>query len=409
VRPAEMRALALEAVGRREEELREREERILRRLLAAFARQRLAHDDLGALAGYGYDDPATAKVEAVIAELMGTEDAFFRTQIVSGTHAIALTLEALVGAVGGRLLFVFGPPYDTLEPLVGGRGAHPRSLVARGVPVEVLPFGPEGRPEALLDRLPQGPGVAWLQRSMGYQDRPTVPVAAMRPLVAALHRLGYVVAVDNCYGEWTEDEEPGHVGADVVVGSLLKNAGGGLSPYGAYVAGRRDLLEPVAERLFGLPLGRRVAPHEPLLPFVQGLFLGPHFVGQALRGAIYAAALFAAAGFPVFPSPQAPRGCIVQAIELGSPERLARFCEAIQAASPLEAYVRPRPAPTPGYAHPIVMAGGTFVPGGTLELSADGRFAPPYRVFVQGGLSFAHAALALDAALSAVRASAEEP
>lgn len=397
-----LRRQAREAVMRQEEALDAREEFLYARLQEAFREAGVHQADLASAYGYGYDDAAIAKLEHILARMMGTEDCFFRPQIVSGTQALSLVLEALSEVVGGRFLFPLDRPYDTLWPVIGWGSDHPRTLIGRGHEVIALPFEVGAIPERLLAAAPPGPGVAWLQRSMGYQQRPTLRVTELRPLITCLHQLGYVVVVDNCYGEWTEAEEPGHAGADLVVGSFLKNPGGGLAPYGAYVAGQKAFVDLVAERLFGPALGRRVAPHEDLRPFFQGLYWSPHAVGQALRAAIYGAALFSAAGFPVDPPAERERGCIVQGIVFGEPAMALAFCQAIQSASPLDAEARPEPWPMPGYDAPVVMAGGTFIPGGTLELSADGRHVPPYRITFQGGISYPAARLALDRALESV-------
>jgi cystathionine beta-lyase family protein involved in aluminum resistance len=388
------------AVAAQEAYLEAVEEAVYRRLSEAFRAARVHVEDFAPHAGYGYHDPAVAKFERVLAMALGTETALFRPQIVSGTQALSLCLEAFVGQAGWPLLFVLGEPYDTLWPVVGWRGGARQSLLRRGRRVEVMPFEVGRTPEGIQRAAPRGPGLAWLQRSMGYQERSTLGVGELRPLIEALHEQGYVVLVDNCYGEWTEAEEPGHAGADLVVGSFLKNPGGGLTPYGAYVAGREELVAAVADVLYGPSLGRTVAPHEDLRLFFQGLYMSPHAVGQALRAAIYAAGAFQALGFPVDPEPGARRGCIVQAITLGSPERLLAFTAALQAASAVDADVRPEPWPMPGYQDPVVLAGGTFVPGATLELSADAALRAPYRVTLQGGVAYVAAREALRSVLA---------
>jgi cystathionine beta-lyase family protein involved in aluminum resistance len=385
---------AMAAVAAASERLEAVEAVWYERMQAAFARARVAEADFAPRLGYGFQHPGIRKLEAILAELLGTEDCLFRPQVVSGTQALTVVLQSLRR---GRLLFPLGVPYDTLRRTIGiepGGTAPPD--------VTILPYDVGIDPERLARKAPPGPGLALVQRSMGYEDRPTARVGEIGRIVPVLKSLGYTVVVDNCYGEWTEAEEPGHVGADLVVGSFMKNPGGTLAPYGAYVAGRRTLLEAVAAYLYGPAVGREAAPHGDLRPYFQGLYLSPHLVGQALRAAVFGAALFAAAGYAVTPAADEPRGCIVQAVSLGDPERVVRFCRAVQAHSPVDSHVRPEPAPMPGYADPVVMAAGTFVPGATLELSADAALRPPFRVTFQGGPVFAAARRALVAALASL-------
>jgi len=341
--------------------------------------------------GYGYGDAGREALEKAWALIFGAEEALVRIQLVSGTHALAVCLFGLLSP-GDELLAPQGEPYDTIHPVIGLKEASPRSLIGMGVRYRQLELTADGRIDygALRDALSARTRVVFLQRSRGYCLRPALRVHEIEA-VSTLVRCycpQAVVLVDNCYGEFVETTEPTAAGADLVCGSLIKNPGGGLAPAGGYITGRRELVEAVAERLTAPGLGAAVGPTLGLTRLLfQGLYLAPHFVAEALKGAVFAARFFERLGFEVMPRYDAPRGDIVQAVRLGSPERVLAFCRAIQQSSPVDANVVPEPTSFPGYADGIVMAAGTFIQGASLELTADAPMREPYAVFLQGGLS----------------------
>ncbi|MCL6612643.1 MAG: methionine gamma-lyase family protein [Peptococcaceae bacterium] len=383
------------------------EERALKnhaRVLQAFHRVRVSDFHLKETTGYGYGDRGREALENVYADVFRAEAALVRGQIVSGTHAIALCLFGVLRP-GDELLSVQGEPYDTLGEVIGIRGRAYGSLKELGVTykqVEPLigggiDYGAVG--QALGDRT----RMVMLQRSRGYNWGPSLGIAEMREIIRYIKKRkpDAVIFVDNCYGEFVEEEEPIEAGADLAAGSLIKNPGGGLAPTGGYVVGKADYVEMAAHRWSAPGIGAEVGPsagYQRLL--FQGLFLAPHAVAEALKGAVFAARLFERLGFDVLPRYDEPRKDIVQAIRLGTPERMIAFCRGLQKASPVDSHVRPEANAMPGYGDPVVMAAGTFVQGASLELSADGPIRPPYAVYLQGGLSKEYVRLAL---LSAAR------
>ncbi|MGQ9780066.1 MAG: methionine gamma-lyase family protein [Bacillota bacterium] len=382
-----------------------REERQTAKVLRLFRETGVSQHHFTPTTGYGLSDPGREALELVFARLFGAEAALVRQQIVSGTHAINLCLQALL-APGEEVLFL-GPPYDTLQTAVGLRGTCPGSLAEKGVILRV--WEPRAGWGAVAEELPMAIGartkLLYVQRSGGYSLRPALSVRTIAEIVKAArsHPARPLVFVDNCYGEFVEDEEPTEVGADLMAGSLIKNPGGGLSPSGGYIAGRSELVARVAAQLYAPGLAGEIGPSllSPRL-FFQGLFQAPHLVAQALQGAILCARAFAELGYEVSPFWYEPRADLVQRLVFGSPERLLAFAQAVQEASPVDARARPEPAPLPGYPDPIVMAGGTFVQGSSSELTFDAPLRPPYVGYWQGGLSFAHAKLALAHGLAAI-------
>ena len=375
----------------------------LDRVLAAFRRVRLAQADLTGTNGYGYGDAGREKLESAFAELMGTEAALVRPQMASGTQALSTMLRASVRP--GERLVVAGPVYDTLVPLLDPTGAHPSSLVAGGRRIVSVPLAHDHLDHdawqgALLDA-----DWVYVQRSRGYQRRPSWAPEYLRDIIADAHRAGARALVDNCYGEFTDVSEPGHWGADLMAGSLLKNPGGGLATTGAYVAGRPHLVDRVADHIYGVGLGREMGPTGSWLREAwQGLFYAPHAVAEALVGTAWAAALLDAAGLTVDPQPDAwPRRDIVITVTLPDKETLLRAVEAVQEVSPLDSFVRPEPWAMPGYADPVVMAAGGFVAGGSLELSADAPVRPPWQLYLQGGVAREHTLIAARRIVSALR------
>ncbi len=378
-------------------------ERNLERVLAAFRGVRLAAPDLVGSEGYGYGDVGRDKLEQVYARLMGTEAALVRPQWASGTGALAAMVRAAVGP--GQHVVTVGPVYDTLAPLLDPSGAHRGSLVRYGARVTSVPVSDRGaEPGAWQAALADSPDWVYLQRSRGYQRRPSWARDTLQALMADAHRAGARVLVDNCYGEFTDLSEPGHWGADLLAGSLLKNPGGGLAATGGYVAGRAHLVDQVGDQLNAPGVGTDLGPSGPYLRgFWQGLFYAPHAVAEALIGTAAAAQLLAAAGWPVDPPADAwPRHDIILAVELPGPEALLAAVRAVQSVSPVDGHVIPEPWAMPGYPDPVVMAQGGFVPGGSLELSADAPMRPPWTLYLQGGVMRQHAVLAARAIIRAL-------
>ncbi len=348
--------------------------------------------------GYGYNDLGRDTLEKVYAAVFETQDALVRPQITCGTHALALALMSNLRP-GDELLSPVGKPYDTLEEVIGIRPSR-GSLAEYGVTyrqVDLLPdggFDYEGIRTALGERTK----MVTIQRSKGYQTRPTLSVQRIGELVAFVKQIkpDVLVMVDNCYGEFVETAEPSQVGADMVVGSLIKNPGGGLAPIGGYIAGKKECVENAACRLTSPGLAKEVGASLGVLPaFYQGLFLAPAVTASALKGAIFAANIYEKLGFSVVPDGQESRHDIIQAVTFGSPEGVIAFCEGIQAAAPVDSFVKPEPWDMPGYDSKVIMAAGAFVSGSSIELSADGPIAPPYAVYFQGGLTFPHAKLGI--------------
>lgn len=377
------------------------------RVIASLHDQQLSDWHLNGSTGYGYGDMGREALDAAYAQLMQTEAALVRPHFVSGTHAIACAMLGNLQA-GQELILASGLPYDTLEGVIGLRPAPlGNSLLDQGVNHKIIPLDATGGIdlEAVRAAITPRTGMVHLQRSRGYSTRPALTLAQIGQVVEIAHGVNesIIVFVDNCYGEFVETDEPGAVGADLIAGSLIKNPGGGLAITGGYIAGRELYVARAAERLTAPGLGNEMgATFGHLRPMLQGLFLAPHTVGEALKGAIFAAALFQELGFSVSPLPKATRHDIIQSVQFTSPEQVIAFCQGIQAAAPVDAHVRPEPGDLPGYADPVIMAAGTFVLGGSLELSADAPLRPPYNTYYQGGLTYAHARLGVLMAASRV-------
>ena len=368
------------------------------KVLYAMQKNRVSAGCFAATTGYGYDDMGREVLEKVYADCFHTEAALVRPQITCGTHALAVALSSQLRP-GDELLSPVGRPYDTLEEVIGIRES-PCSLKEYGVSyrqVDLLPDGSfdyDGIRAALNDRT----RLVTIQRSKGYQTRPSFSVEQIGELIAFIKGLrpDVLCMVDNCYGEFVEMQEPSDVGADMTVGSLIKNPGGGLAPIGGYICGTAACIERCAYRLSAPGLGQEVGANLGILPaFYQGLFLAPTVVSGALKGAVFAANIYERLGFPVVPNGSEPRHDIIQAVSLGSPEAMLAFCRGIQAAAPVDSYVTPEPWAMPGYDDPVIMAAGAFVQGSSIELSADGPIRPPYAVYFQGGLTWTHAKLGI--------------
>ncbi len=344
--------------------------------------------------GYGYDDLGRDTLEEVYAKVFHTEDALVRPQITCGTHALALALMSNLRP-GDELLSPVGKPYDTLEEVSGIRPSR-GSLAEYGITYRQVDLLPEGGFDYDGIRKAVGPRtrLVTIQRSKGYQTRPTLSVDRIGELIAFIKGIkpDVICMVDNCYGEFVETKEPSDVGADMVVGSLIKNPGGGLAPIGGYIAGKRECVENAAYRLTSPGLGKEVGASLGILKdFYQGLFLAPTVTASALKGAVFAANLFEGLGFPVVPSGSESRHDIIQAVTFGTAEGVIAFCQGIQAAAPVDSHVSPQPSDMPGYDAKVIMAAGAFVSGSSIELSADGPVRPPYAVYFQGGLTWPHA------------------
>ena len=368
------------------------------KVLYAMQRNRVDAACFHGSTGYGYDDAGRDTLERVYADTFHTEAALVRPQLVCGTHALAVALGANLRP-GDELLSPVGKPYDTLEEVIGIRPS-PCSLAEYGVGYRQVELLPDGGFDWAGIRAAIGPRtkLVTVQRSKGYALRPTLSVARIGELIAFCKSVkpDVLVMVDNCYGEFVEEREPSDLGADMVVGSLIKNPGGGLAPIGGYICGTRECVERCAYRLSAPGLGQEVgASLDVKTSLYQGFFLAPVTVAGALKGAIFAARLYESLGFPVLPDGTESRHDIIQAVELGSAERLIAFCAGIQAAAPVDSYVRPVPAPMPGYDSEVIMAAGAFVQGSSIELSADGPLRPPYSVYFQGGLTWYHAKLGI--------------
>ena len=364
------------------------------KVIRAMQEARVSEACLHGTTGYGYNDLGRETLEAVYAGVFHTEAALVRPQITCGTHALALALMSNLRP-GDELLSPAGKPYDTLEEVIGIRPSR-GSLKEYGISYRQVDLTAEGGFdwEGIRGTINEKTRMATIQRSKGYQTRQTFSVEQIGELIAFIKSIkpDVICMVDNCYGEFTQLLEPSDVGADLCVGSLIKNPGGGLAPIGGYLAGNRECIENAACRLISPGLGREVGATLNVLPsFYQGLFLAPAVTAGAIKGAIFAASLYERLGFRVVPKGDAPRFDIIQAVEFGTPEGLIAFCEGIQAAAPVDSFVTPEPWDMPGYDSQVIMAAGAFVSGASIELSADGPLKAPYAAFFQGGLTWHHA------------------
>lgn len=362
------------------------------KVLRAFIDHRVSDTLFAGTTGYGYGDRGRDTLDEVFAQVMGAQDALVRHSIVSGTHAITIALSGVLRP-GDVLLAATGAPYDTLEKVIGIRGDAPGSLREFGIGYRQVGLNEQGRPRipAIVEALTDEVKVVHIQRSRGYDPRPSLTVAEIGAITAAVKakRPDVIVFVDNCYGEFVERTEPTQAGADLMAGSLIKNPGGGIAENGGYICGRADLVELCSYRMTTPGLGREVGAslgHN--RPLYMGLFHAPHVVGEALKTAQYTAALFSRLGFDVSPAPGETRADIIQTIKLGTPEGLVAFCQGMQKGAPVDAFVVPEPWDMPGYENPVIMAAGAFIMGASIELSADGPLREPYAAYMQGGLNF---------------------
>lgn len=363
------------------------------KVIQAMQKNKVSDIHFAATSGYGYNDLGRETIEAVYADTFHTEDALVRPQITCGTHALAVALSANLRP-GDELLSPVGKPYDTLEEVIGIRKST-GSLLEYGIhyrQVDLLEDGSFDYP-SIKAAINEKTKLVTIQRSKGYQTRPTLSVARIGELIRFIKGVKpeVICMVDNCYGEFVEAMEPSDVGADMIVGSLIKNPGGGLAPIGGYIAGTKTCIEHAACRLTSPGLGKEVGASLGVMQtFFQGFFQAPSVVGGALKSAIFAANIYEELGFEVLPNSSESRHDIIQAVTFGSPEGVIAFCQGIQAAAPVDSYVTPEPWAMPGYDSEVIMAAGAFVQGSSIELSADGPIKPPYSVFFQGGLTWQH-------------------
>lgn len=388
-----------------EEHLKERFEEIDKRaefnqmkVIKAMQDNRVSDIHFAATTGYGYNDLGRDTLEAVYASAFHGESALVRPQLTCGTHALAVALASNLRP-GDELLSPVGKPYDTLEEVIGIRDSI-GSLKEYGVSYRQVDLLPDGSFdfENIRKAINEKTKLVTIQRSKGYATRPTLSVARIGELISFIKSIKpeVICMVDNCYGEFVETIEPTDVGADMIVGSLIKNPGGGLAPIGGYIVGRKDCIERAAYRLSAPGLGKEVGASLGLnQSFYQGFFLAPTVVAGALKGAVFAANIYEKLGFDVIPNGTESRHDIIQAITFGKPEGVIAFCQGIQAAAPVDSYVAPEPWDMPGYDAPVIMAAGAFVQGSSIELSADGPIKPPYAVYFQGGLTWYHAKLGI--------------
>ena len=388
-----------------EEHLKERFEEIDKRaefnqmkVIKAMQDNRVSDIHFAATTGYGYNDLGRDTLEAVYASAFHGESALVRPQLTCGTHALAVALASNLRP-GDELLSPVGKPYDTLEEVIGIRDSI-GSLKEYGVSYRQVDLLPDGSFdfENIRKAINEKTKLVTIQRSKGYATRPTLSVARIGELISFIKSIKpeVICMVDNCYGEFVETIEPTDVGADMIVGSLIKNPGGGLAPIGGYIVGRKDCIERAAYRLSAPGLGKEVGASLGLnQSFYQGFFLAPTVVAGALKGAVFAANIYEKLGFDVIPNGTESRHDIIQAVTLGTPEGMIAFCKVIQAAAPVDSFVSPEPWDMPGYDAPVIMAAGAFVQGSSIELSADGPIKPPYAVYFQGGLTWYHAKLGI--------------
>ena len=368
------------------------------KVIAAMQKERVSAECFNQSSGYGYNDLGRDTLEKVYADCFHGEDALVRPQITCGTHALALALMSNLRP-GDELLSPVGKPYDTLEEVIGIRPSK-GSLAEYGVTYRQVDLLEDGSFdwEGIRAAINEKTHLVTIQRSKGYQTRPTLSVQRIGELINFIKKIkpDVICMVDNCYGEFVEEREPLDVGADMIVGSLIKNPGGGLAPIGGYIVGKKECVEQAAYRLTSPGLGKEVGASLGVIQsFYQGLFLAPTVVNGALKGAIFAANIYEKLGFPVVPNGTESRHDIIQAVTLGTSEGLIAFCEGIQAAAPVDSYVTPEPWAMPGYDSDVIMAAGAFVQGSSIELSADGPLKEPYAVYFQGGLTWYHAKLGI--------------
>jgi len=374
-----------------------------KRVLDAFIKNKISDSHFSSTTGYGYDDLGREGIEAVYADVFGGEDALVRPQITSGTHAISTALFGLLRPED-ELIYLTGRPYDTLEDVIGKDGDNTGSLKDYHIKYQEIPLKESGGIdfETAQVRITPQTKVVGIQRSKGYDVRPSFTISEIEEMIHFIKGMNenIIVFVDNCYGEFAEEKEPLHVGADIIAGSLIKNPGGGIVRAGGYIAGREDLIEQCANRLTAPGLGKETgATFNMLQEMFQGFFLAPHVVGEALKGAVFTSRFLELLDFDTAPHFKDTRTDLIQSVSFHTEEQMIAFCEAIQQHSPVNSFVKPYPSAMPGYNDKVIMAAGTFIQGSSIELSADGPIREPYTVFVQGGLTYAHVKIAVTASI----------
>lgn len=375
------------------------------RILSAFIENQVSYSDFADINGYGNYDEGRDKIERIFASVLGCDDALVRPQIMSGTNALYLTLSALLKH-GDTMISISGDPYDSLQEMIGLYGNSSQSLKAYGVKYEQIDLVNDDFDDAtILERLKENNvRLVEIQRSRGYSHRLSLSIAKIERIIKKIREVNkdVIIMVDNCYGELVEKREPGHVGADVVVGSLMKNLGGGIATTGGYIAGKKEWIHEVAERLTAPGIGKSLGANFNLnSSFLKGIFMAPNAVKSALKTAVFAAYMLEKLGYKnVSPAYDEKRTDIIQTLELGSEENLVNFTQGIQSTSPIDSFVRVLPAPMPGYPFDEVMAAGSFTQGSTIELSADAPMVEPYTSYIQGGLTFEYGKLSILLALT---------
>ncbi|MRH42625.1 hypothetical protein GH741_07995 [Aquibacillus halophilus] len=376
-----------------------------RRVLEAFWNHKVSDSHFNPTTGYGYDDYGRDVLESVYAEVFGSEDALVRSQLVSGTHAITTALFGVLRP-GNELLYITGDPYDTLEGLVNNKGEQDTgTLKDFNITYQSVPLTESGEIDwcETRNKINVNTRVVAIQRSKGYADRPSFTIDQIKEMVQFVKGINsdIVIFVDNCYGEFVEASEPPHVGVDLIAGSLIKNPGGGIVRTGGYIVGKKELVNMAANRLTAPGLGKEIGASIGMLQeMYQGLFLAPHIVEEAVKGAIFTSRFLSLLGFKTLPAYTDKRTDLIQSVNFDSAEQMIAFCQSIQKASPINSHVTPYPSPMPGYQDNVIMAAGTFIQGASLELTADGPIRPPFTAFVQGGLTYAHVKIAIMAAVS---------
>jgi cystathionine beta-lyase family protein involved in aluminum resistance len=369
------------------------------RVLSSFQKHKVSDSHFIPTTGYGYDDIGRDTLELIYADVFGGEAALVRPQIISGTHAISISLFGILRP-GDELLYITGKPYDTLEEIVGIRGEGTGSLKDFGIGYRSIPLMEDGTVdfETVSKAIKSNTKMIGIQRSKGYANRPSFTISQIKEMIDFVKEIksDVVVFVDNCYGEFVEVEEPCHIGADLIAGSLIKNPGGGLAKTGGYIAGKQQLVEACSYRMTSPGIGAEAgASLYSLQEMYQGFFSAPHVVAQALKGAVFTAALLESLGMNTNPVWNAERTDLIQSVQFDDSEKMIAFCQAVQFASPVNSHFTPYPNYMPGYEDDVIMAAGTFIQGSSIELSADGPIRPPYTAFVQGGLTYSHVKIAI--------------
>lgn len=376
------------------------------KVLNAFHHVKATESDLQGSTGYGYDDFGRDHLEEIYAQAFKAEDAIVRPQIISGTHAITIALQSLLKQ-GDELIYITGSPYDTLLEVIGVNGNGIESLMEHGVSYKDIALK-EGKIdiESVLDGVSERTKVIAIQRSKGYDQRPSIPLDEIEKVITRLKNVhpNILIFVDNCYGEFVERREPIECGADLIAGSLIKNPGGGLAKIGGYIAGRKDLIERCGYRLTAPGIGKEAgASLNALLEMYQGFFLAPHVVSQSLKGALFTSLFLEKMNMNTTPKYYEKRTDLIQTVKFETKEQMISFCQSIQHASPINAHFSPEPSYMPGYEDDVIMAAGTFIQGSSIELSADGPIRPPYEAYVQGGLTYEHVKIAVTRAVNQLK------